>query len=434
MCDRWTLAFLAGFVVLRIGLSIAQPGTDHDSPTYQWLNFLGGKPRLWTVPLLYNLVPANYGREVAQILVGLVSWSAMALSLAAILRDKWVKRGATTVVLALGLVPQVTMWDAAMLSESLDISLIVLLLALLLRLANRVTPRLLAATVLVTVLWMFARQENVLTYLALLPLVAGFALWKLPRRAAAGLLAALVLAGGWGGFCVFVAESRGGIWVYNAGMVLVARVPQDRQLTGYLGSRGMDVALLRRAPSRDEAGVRWLLRDHLWFRRWIVTHFRGDYSGFLVSHPGQALIRPFTTLTPYITTSIAGYDVTPHPLPGVGQWLWSSDGTHHAVDLVAWMMLAMLLPGAALLRRRSPPFAPIVLFLVAASAVMVVNAYDFAAMEQPRLYVPAALMVRLTLILAAISGSDALLRSRVVRDRVLGDAGRPDAGEVASAG
>ena len=132
------------FLVLRLIATVHAPSRYPDTPTYEVLNFVGAASRLWTVPLIWNLTPGADFHVAAHIVLGMFAWSMLAVSVSNAVRDRWVRRLATACVLMLGLVVQVTGWDATLLSESISLSLITLEAALLLRLPRDPSPLALA--------------------------------------------------------------------------------------------------------------------------------------------------------------------------------------------------------------------------------------------------------------------------------------------------
>ncbi len=218
---------------------VHSPVHFHDSLSYSQLDFLGNQKRLWTVPLVYNIFPTDGLREAAQLLLGVAAWSTLAAAVYAALGHLQVRRCALAAVLLVGLVPQVTGWDSALLSESIATSLLVLLVALVLRLARRPTPGLIAACIAVACLWEFTRQDNVLIALVFLPFVLiGVFRW-LPRRTAwvtTGALCALLL---WGCYDVLVATGDRPIERFNSLQILENRIAPDPAALDFFVARGL---------------------------------------------------------------------------------------------------------------------------------------------------------------------------------------------------
>jgi CBS-domain-containing membrane protein len=86
--------------------------------------------------LLWTVVSDNTLREVVQIALGVFSFSVLAVVVHRSLEHPKVKITAALTVLVIGLTPEVTNWDTALLSESVSSSLLVLACAALLQLAR----------------------------------------------------------------------------------------------------------------------------------------------------------------------------------------------------------------------------------------------------------------------------------------------------------
>lgn len=173
---------LCVFALLRSVASIRHPFHVYDTASYMHLNFLGDRVRLWVVPLVYNVLPSDGLREGFQILLGIGCWSTLAVSVTRSVSHRGVAAAGFVLVLLLGLVPQVTVWDGVLIAESISTSLFVLLVALLL--LARASPWWIAVALGVLGVWLFTKQENDLTFLMLLVPSVLFAWWRLPRRMA----------------------------------------------------------------------------------------------------------------------------------------------------------------------------------------------------------------------------------------------------------
>jgi hypothetical protein len=120
------LAIFLAFAI-RVSAVIDRPiARFPDTAGYETFHFLGEIDRFWSVPFLYGLVDSDAGRVALQVVVAAAAWSWCALILSHMSRYS---RTVLTVVLLLGLSPQVVRYDLALLSESLGISFFVLTIA-----------------------------------------------------------------------------------------------------------------------------------------------------------------------------------------------------------------------------------------------------------------------------------------------------------------
>ncbi|HEV8569615.1 MAG TPA: hypothetical protein VGQ92_21460 [Actinoplanes sp.] len=213
---RWSLVrdnplvvvLLAGFVGGRLAVWFREPVfPTPDSPSYRGgdgltladvLSFGGHAPRLWGTPLFYAIFPGDGARALAQWTVGTLAWSVLAVVLYAQLRSTSTRVVAAAAVLVLGLLPEVTNWDFAIMSESLSISLGVAVLALLIWfLRSERWPALVALTI-TAFWWTFVRPEIRLMVGFLILVLASYAVLRKARRRGVVVAAAvLVVAVGW---------------------------------------------------------------------------------------------------------------------------------------------------------------------------------------------------------------------------------------------
>jgi len=153
----------AGYLALQLAV-VAGMRTPrfHDSASDLKLSFRGREPRLWTVPLVYRLLPTDDLRIAGQTVIAALAWWALAMTAGSLVVDRRVRTALMAVILALGLVGPVSNWNSTILSESLSLSLTALLVAAWLRYAWRPTTVTAALAVGVTVLWTFTRQTHVI--------------------------------------------------------------------------------------------------------------------------------------------------------------------------------------------------------------------------------------------------------------------------------
>lgn len=283
-------------------------------------------PKPLLVPALYRVVDADPWRIVGmQQEFAFWSWLALGLALYAVL-DRWPARIAGLGVAIVFLFAPVRLgWAGAVLSESLNDSLMVLGIAALIALGGLLTrmpaeterqTTLRQAVALVgvggiaTVLaaWLLARDTNAITLIAAAP-VATILAWSAGRgwRWAASAVAAVALLAGVAVLWTAQVElpRAMGITLYDSwspemrprGQYPMAnnifvRVLPDPEARAYFVARGMPMAdaldPLREPPWVPEWN--WdtrLLRDAEWapFRAWLVEDGTQTYVGWLARHP-----------------------------------------------------------------------------------------------------------------------------------------------------
>jgi hypothetical protein len=410
---------LAVFAVLRIYAAVRAPERFNDTGTYFELDFFGGAGRLWTLPLLYNIVPFDLLREGVQVLIGIGAWSVLALTVYNSVQDRLVRRVGTVAVLLLGLTPMVTAWDAVILSESISTSLLVLLVALLLRLTSRATPSLLMATLGVMTLWVFTRQSNALLLVLLVPALAFICIRSLPRRRAVWTVSAVVLIAAWGGLATARSET---VSRYAAVHLLVDDMAPDPSALRFLAARGLPVTpALLAERGNFQGGISPVFADRR-LMRWIDERWTGAYLAYLAADPLHTLAQPLREAPAGLSSnygSLSPRDVMPSP---VRELVWATA----AGDLVLWIGLGSVLFGAALrgglaLRRVWVVGVLLIAGLFGLYMTVHLSAYPPSG-DLIRLLLPVGVMVRIALLILIVyslevlrTREDPFLRSELVR-------------------
>jgi hypothetical protein len=407
---------VAVFAALRIVAVLHSPVQFSDTRTYLALNFLGADERLWTVPLIWNALPANDLRIAVQIVLGIVAWSALAVSLHDAVEGMWLKRIATAVVLLIGLVPQVTGWDSTLLSESLSTSLLVLLIALLLRLDRRYSPPLATGVFGVAMLWVFTRQTSALIFVLLTPLVLVFVLRVVDGRrrwVTVGVIASLAL---WGGFAATRnTPAAAGLWKWNALQILENRVAVDPTALNFFHDHGLpesNEVLAERGAFLAGASPLWQERPVM---NWVDHDYRSTYASYLLSTWRHTLSEPFaqlpTAVSSVVTGGLPARTVLPEPIT---QLFW---GTTEG-DIPFWLAVAAGLALAASARRARIKHLRVSLLLLAAAALGAIMTWNLTGYgptagesELARLFMPVAITLRIGLLLVIVTCVEALGRS-----------------------
>lgn len=205
----WTLSII--YVVGRVVILLLSPGPQlyPDSPGYRVLDgsswsvvsFTGHATRLWGVPAFYALLPSDSWRVLVQWAISTVAWGGLAWVLWRQYRALAARAFAAAAVAVLAVLPQVTQWDFAILSESLTISLGVATLALYLRWRDSGKKTTLVALISVSILWAFTRFEIVFL-LGFLAVAIAWTGWRRHGRRATAILA-------------FAAVGMTLVWVYG---------------------------------------------------------------------------------------------------------------------------------------------------------------------------------------------------------------------------
>jgi hypothetical protein len=351
---------------------------------------------------------------VLNVVVGIGCWSFLAVVLGRHFRHPLVRVSAFLGVLVLSLSPEISGWDAALLSGSISASVTALCVALAFLFAEKPSSSraaLLSGALAVTCL---ARETNAL--MALLLLVGVALIVRRNRRIVAlGLLAGL-LATAWG---QHASDQRWEIPLRNS----VAVAIQDHGAGPWFQRHGMPldratVPLLLERPT-----IRFMTDPRArQLRSWLDTRGRSAWYRYLVSHPGYALrpvVRPEDVVDGQ-PAQISPYLEHSPPLTNIGY--------------VHGRALALLAAaaGALLVVRRRPALAVAAAVLLAAIPVLLVIP-NLDPIDVQRHANGSQILVRLGLGLLMLAGADALiakgLRSRARRDA--SDRGRTADAQVA---
>jgi hypothetical protein len=404
---------LAAFAALRIvAVAGLEPVSYPDTSSYLRIDFPGEHSRLWTVPVVYKVLATDGLRVAGQVAIGIACWSGLAIAAARACSDRLVAVCAAMAILLVGLTVQVTQWDRVLLSESLTLSLTVLGAALgLLAAEGRPGRALVVALVSVVLLWTFARQVNALAPAALLPVVAGLALWRLRRRQAVVLVACLTLVAAWG----LLAAWRSGLWKANGQVLLVERLLQDPATTSYFAERGLpvtprlrrEVRLRRRLPDFPEIDS---VTEAPRFRRWMNEEWPSAHASYLLRNAPETVAEPLRR-APRELADDKRYSkpraVLPDPVQGV---IWNRSRNPLGFLLLAGCAIGVWLVS---LRRGPPRAAEIVPWALIAIAVAGMElSWNSTATEIPRLFLPSGVCLAIGFLLLAALAIDRLLTGR----------------------
>lgn len=388
-----------------------------DTPQYFNIDFIGHAERLWTVPLFFNLFPSDASRVVGMALLGAVSWGALAVSMAAWVRNPIVARLGALLIALLGLSHQVTQWDAFMYSESVTMSLTALLIAALLEARRRPSYVTVIAALTVTMLWIFTKHQNALFFLLLAPFVLAWLWLRAPRALAAVTTSGIVVFGGWA-----LLALNGNDWVrrVNTLSIIHARIVPDPGSRAYFTSRGMPMTrqlLIEARCSRTASGALQCLgtKDagstaRLFFHdrtlnEWIDEKWTRTYLTFLASHPGYTLREPLAEAPDVLSTDFnltQSRAVLPPPLQDL---VFSrTPGDLPFLLLVVGTLLLLARPRS----RSGPPYG---ILLIGAALTLYLITFLGGVGDTTRVQLPVAVTLRIGIVLALISCIDRLVHN-----------------------
>jgi len=173
-------AIAAVYALFRVGSFTNIPDRLTDTPTYEsvahlapwnWRFYAG--ERGFTIPLFFKIVQSSESRIVVQLAFSTVAWIVFAAVVARCIQTSWFRPVVFAVILALSLTTEVILWDTLLLSESMTFALLALLLAAWITLVRSPRPRWAAAVLVLSLLWVFARDTNAYVLLVVGVLVGG---------------------------------------------------------------------------------------------------------------------------------------------------------------------------------------------------------------------------------------------------------------------
>ncbi len=157
-------------LIRLLGVITASPVNAPDSSGYRvrgdsFLNFSltsldGHSIRPWGVTIWMALWPTDRGILLAQVVLSIVVWVALAVTVAEGIGNPLARRIVVLLLLLVSCTAQVTAWDANMLSESVSVSTGILALVAIIRFVRQPTwPR--AAVLVLAALWFTMTRPNV---------------------------------------------------------------------------------------------------------------------------------------------------------------------------------------------------------------------------------------------------------------------------------
>ena len=271
-------AIAAVYALFRVGSFTNIPDRLTDTPTYEsvahlapwnWRFYAG--ERGFTIPLFFKIVQSSESRIVVQLAFSTVAWIVFAAVVARCIQTSWFRPVVFAVILALSLTTEVILWDTLLLSESMTFALLALLLAAWITLVRSPRPRWAAAVLVLSLLWVFARDTNAYVLLVVGVLV-GLTL-VLPDHRRLKVVLAI-------GCCTIFLLDYGAAqadkrWLQPMIDVIGHRVLATPPMKTYFVARGFD-------PNTN-----WPIGS------WIRDRSQGVYASFLVTHPGYTLAAPF---------------------------------------------------------------------------------------------------------------------------------------------
>ena len=297
------IALLASILILFAALRVraiweSTPALFPDSYGYLAISeFSLSNPELYTgsrgftVPLLYKLASSQPQTILfLQVILGVIAWGLLALSTRKRISTTWLGYLSVVLILAFALGRQVLIWDTAILSESISMSLLALALAIAFHLTNSSTKVTLAAFFLVTMLFAFARDSNAwLLGIGSLPVLASATIRRYrPHALPVGLLLLTISI-------ISIATSmlgqRGSLPLLN---IYGQRILPRPDRVEYFAELGMPLSVPLEGTAGEWASTLASSQEPeiIKFTLWVRDEGLLTYARFLLTHPSVLFGEP----------------------------------------------------------------------------------------------------------------------------------------------
>lgn len=338
---------------------------------------------------------------VAQTLIAGLAWSALILVACSTIRDQRVRLVAGLLLGLVSLSANLLVWDTAVLSDSLSLSMVLLFVSATMLAAHRGLSRPAGAAIVASAAAAAAMRDTNAIMLGLVGLALCLSLRFRLSRAWAGVALALVVLLGLSLASAAIGDrSRA---VASDELVRVARHPDQ---VSFYADRGLPNAQLATRLVRADPSLGSFRSDPRMTatNAWMVDHGMATKAAWVREHPGYALVQPFRE--PSAVTAKLHQAYVPHHwhpvLPGpVESMLVPRDERLVASSLA--LALAMLSLGW----RRSP-VRWVVLGMLGSVPLQLLVVWHGEAIEVPRHGLAVDLTLRIGVIMAAAIGTDSL--------------------------
>lgn len=292
--------------------------------------------RPWAILLFYRLLKSSQPAiDVFQLSISTFAWLFLAWKFINFIKNQWIKLIGFVAILGFSLTPTVQVWNHAVLSESLSISVMILILALFVGLAQNWKWSSLFFIILFFVLWMSFREAN--AYVAVIVAVALTIMGFLRRTLRIYWLLSLFICVAFLINYQLSSEYALPRWGLPLAEVITKRILPNQEYLNFFASNSMPVSSQlmyfsgRRANSDNYAIINSVaLRS---FSKWLFTDGKTVYVKFLLAHPFYTIEAPLEDIKVLLAGNYFGgipiHRYTP-ALPKIvneifypEQWFWS---------------------------------------------------------------------------------------------------------------
>lgn len=365
------------------------------------------------IPLVHKLLGSQpVVIAWAQVLLGLVAWSALALAVFATIAHRWMRHLALAAILLIGTSSVVAQWDKVILAESLTLSFMALCFAGGLLAIDRGHWLAFAGMAVSGTFWGLSRASEVIPIAVFVVIALVLVVTKnaRPRWLLIPILGGAVIAANQFG------NVRGLRWEFPMLNVLMQRVLPEADRVAYYQEAGMPVTpdLMRFAgkwASHENSAIRKepALAP---FRAWFRERAGSTYLRLCASRPGFCFGGPWSERESLVSPWLLIYrpaGFTPIWPSALDDRMW-----HGSLRVLAWgVVAACSLAVICLIMRRSAPVMILPLGCLVAVPLSALAIWHADAMEIPRHSAGVAVQLRLAVVLLVLYSLDRLLARRV---------------------
>ena len=365
---------------------------------------------------------------IVQTVVATGAWVLLATTVVAVMRTNIARWVALLAILSLGLAPAVLQWNAFITTESLSISTLCVALALGLAVVVRGRRRDLVGFVAALAAFAFTRDTNALVVGGLA--IVALAIAIRPAWRTRGLTIGIA-----GLAFMLTASTLSNAadpprWYWPIGETVSIRLLADPGATRYLVAHGFPLdEATRDLPVSYVFVVGDVVRGRAYapLRAWLHRDGRHVYVGYLLSHPGWTLRKPFDDRQRFLGSAVAVYGTAFHLQPrgalGAIGWL-AAPRSVPVMEL--WSIAVVLALAWCCVRRRRLALVA----LVGLALVLAVGAFYASwhgdALEADRHALTAAIQLRLALWIGTVLVIDVLAARGSERGSAVGVPGEAD--------
>jgi hypothetical protein len=251
--------------------------------------------RPWAILLFLKLLGSSQPLiEIFQLSISTAAWLFLAWKFIGSIKKDWIKISGFVVILGFSLSPTVQVWNHAVLSESLSISVMVVIIALFIGLAQKWEWRSLFLLMLCFVIWMSLREAN--AYIAVMVAFALVVIGFIQRTLKVYWLLSLLIGVSFLINYQLSAAYALPRWALPLAEVITKRILPEPEYLEFFASNGMPVT-----PELMALSGRWAISDGYAvvnnaklgkFEKWLYTEGRTVYTKFLLKHPSYTIDSP----------------------------------------------------------------------------------------------------------------------------------------------